>query len=347
MANRYWVGGTANWDGTAGTKWAATSGGTGGETVPTTSDDVYFNAASGAVTVTVATGGFQCKNLDFTGFTGTFAGSANGTIAGSLTFSSGMTRSNVGALSFTGSGSNTITTNGIALANSLTFNNASGTWTLVDNLVNTTTRTISLVAGTLNLNGKTTTCGLFSSSNSNVRSLVLAGGTLNVHTNFTATTSTNLTVDATGTISMNSASAKTFDGGGLSYGTLNQGGAGALTIVGANTFVNITNTVQPATITFPASITTTVGAFSVSGTNGNLITINSSTAGTQATLSDASGTNSVSNCSIKDINATGGATWLAYNTVNNVNAGNNTGWTFSLQLGRYIYNMRKNKRILP
>jgi len=39
-ADRYWVGGTANWDGTAGTKWATSSGGNGGASVPTTADDV-------------------------------------------------------------------------------------------------------------------------------------------------------------------------------------------------------------------------------------------------------------------------------------------------------------------
>ena len=54
MADRYWVGGTANWDGTAGTKWATTSGGAGGASVPTAADNVFFDAASGAVTVTVA-----------------------------------------------------------------------------------------------------------------------------------------------------------------------------------------------------------------------------------------------------------------------------------------------------
>ena len=32
---------------------------------------------------------------------------------------------------------------------------------------------------------------------------------------------------------------------------LNQGGAGALSITGANSFDNITNSVQPATVTFP------------------------------------------------------------------------------------------------
>lgn len=143
-----------------------------------------------------------------------------------------------------------------------------------------------------------------------------------------ASTSSNLTVSGTGTISMTSASAKTFAGGGKSWPTLNQGGAGTLTITGANTFTSITNTVQPATITFPASTTTTVGAFAVSGTSGNLITINSSLAGTRATLSDASGVNSVSFCDIKDITATGGATWNAFYANGNVDSGNNLNWDF-------------------
>lgn len=128
---------------------------------------------------------------------------------------------------------------------------------------------------------------------------------------------------------------------------MNQGGSGALTITGANTFSNITNTVQPATITFPASTTTTVSAFGVSGTSGNQITLNSSSAGTQATLSDASGQNSVSFCTIQDINATGGAIWSSFTSNGNVDDGNNAGWDFDASLFRYIYTRRKNKRILP
>jgi hypothetical protein len=83
---------------------------------------------------------------------------------------------------------------------------------------------------------------------------------------------------------MTSASSKTFAGGGFSYPTLNQGGAGTLVITGANTFANISNTVQPCTITFPASINTTVSNFNVNGTAGNLVTINSSTPGTRFNL---------------------------------------------------------------
>ena len=79
MADRYWVGGTATWDATAGTKWAATSGGAGGETVPTTADDVYFDANSGAVTVTTSSN-VNARNLDFTGFTGTFIRQGSNTL---------------------------------------------------------------------------------------------------------------------------------------------------------------------------------------------------------------------------------------------------------------------------
>jgi len=47
MANRFWVGGDADWDATAGTKWALTSGGAGGQAVPTAADDVFFDANDG------------------------------------------------------------------------------------------------------------------------------------------------------------------------------------------------------------------------------------------------------------------------------------------------------------
>jgi hypothetical protein len=63
MANRFWVGGTANWDITAGSKWSTVSGGSGGSAVPTTSDDVFFDANSGASVVTIDSNS-NCKSLD-------------------------------------------------------------------------------------------------------------------------------------------------------------------------------------------------------------------------------------------------------------------------------------------
>ena len=82
-----------------------------------------------------------------------------------------------------------------------------------------------------------------------------------------------------------------------------------------------------ATITFQAGTTTTVTDFTLTGTVGNVTTINSSVSGTQFTLSKSSGTVSTDYMSIQDSNATGGATWNA--GTHSVNVSNNTGWIFA------------------
>lgn len=104
-------------------------------------------------------------------------------------------------------------------------------------------------------------------------------------------------------------------------------------------------TITDGTVQLKNGVTSTVGAFATSGTNSKFL--QSTLLGSQATLSQASGTVNASYLTIRDINATGGATWNAFTTNNNVNAGNNLGWDFSSQLGKYIYTRRKNKRILP
>lgn len=122
MGDRYWVGGTANWDGTAGTKWALTSGGAGGQAVPTSSDDVYFDAISNAYTITL-TNYQSCRSLNFkdgTGgaFTGTFTtGGYALSIYGNLKMSSGMTATGYGEWKFlAASGDWTFTTDGVSFA---------------------------------------------------------------------------------------------------------------------------------------------------------------------------------------------------------------------------------------
>lgn len=108
-------------------------------------------------------------------------------------------------------------------------------------------------------------------------------------------------------------------------------------------FADISNNVNGTTVNLPASTTTTVSAFSLTGASGNLTTLQSSSAGTQAVLSKASGTVSVSYLSLKDIAATGGATWNAFTSNGNVDAGDNTGWRFDastsngLSLGTGLY----------
>ena len=78
------------------------------------------------------------------------------------------------------------------------------------------------------------------------------------------------------------------------------------------------------TLNLAAGTTSTVAAFVTTGTTMKFL--GSTTPGTQATISDTSGTNTVTYLSIKDSNATGGATWDAYSSATNGNSGNNTGW---------------------
>ena len=128
------------------------------------------------------------------------------------------------------------------------------------------------------------------------------------------------------TISMTSASAKTFVGSGGTYPIINQGGAGALTITGNNTFYNITNTTQPTTISFTAATTTTFKYFSLDGIAGNLVTVTSATAANH-TLSMSSGIANTQYMSISRSQATGGAGWIA---ATSTNGGTNSGWVFAV-----------------
>ena len=175
MANRFWVGGTAIWDLTAGTKWALTSGGAGGQAVPTAADDVFFDAASGANTVTVS--GFRvAKSVTCTGFTGTIAGAnTNGiTISGSLTLVAGMGYTATIQLFFNSTG--TIITAGKTLTN-ITFEAGSNV-TLGGAVTTSATGVCTLTAGALNLNNFTLTVATFQSNNSNVRSIAFGTGSI-------------------------------------------------------------------------------------------------------------------------------------------------------------------------
>lgn len=291
---------------------------------------ISVNATAGTYPLTL-TG--SVRNVDFTGFSGSLTSGAR-SIFGNVLFSSGMTvNTSASTTTFAAtSGIKTVTTNGKTLDFPVRFDGAGGSWQLQDALTLGSTRTLTLNNGTLDTNGKTVTSGSFASSTSNTRTLTITNSSIVIlGSSWSMATSTNATINSSGsTINMNSASSKTFNGGSLTYGTLNQGGAGILTIAGSNTFANITNTVQPATVRLTDGTTQTVNAFSLSGTAGNLITLDTTIAGTRATLSKSSGTVSVSYVSIKDSNATGGATWEAYAANGNVDAGNNLGWLFAV-----------------
>lgn len=334
MANRYWVGGTANWDGTAGTKWALTSGGAGGEPVPTSADDVFFDGASGANTVTISSGNTGAKSITCTGFTGTLAGTAAITVSGSITFVAGMTMTYSGNLTLNATA--TITSAGKTIGR-LTVNGSGITVTLGDALLSSDQ--VIVTRGTFDTANFNVTCAAFSSNNSNTRTLTFGSSTITATTGagptvdaWNTSTTTGLTVTSnTCTFSATRSAAKSFNGGGFDFNgmTLNQGGAGALTIVGSNTFSNITNIYSATgatTITFTSGTTTTLSNFTASGAAGKVLTLNTTTT-SAATLSKAIGIVNVDYLNISYSTVTGGAIWYA--GANSTDSGNNTGWIFS------------------
>lgn len=279
MADRYWVGGTASWDGTAGTKWALTSGGAGGQAVPTTADDVFFTAASGAVTCTIATGNTGAKSINCTGFTGTLtgAGGVNLTVAGSVTLVAGMTYSFVGGLIITAT--STLITAGKTL-DDMDIDALGGTVTLGSALAMNSSATLNLIAGTL-----TTSASNFSISGMQlvmqgtaVKTLTLNSSNVilsaNSGLNAFDYTGSNLTFNAgSSTILFSGASDVVLDAGtGLTFGAVSFTGTGGGTrqILGANTLGSLS-------ITAPASAGNTVVSFSGNQTITTLIAAGAST----------------------------------------------------------------------
>jgi fibronectin-binding autotransporter adhesin len=274
--------------------------------------DIAVSAASG-ISIGTATDSLtingNANNIDLTGFTGTLTNTSR-TIFGSLTIGSGTTLA-LGTQStfFTAiSGTKTITSNGKTLNFPIIFNNI-GTYQLGDALTLGSTRSLTISAGTLNFNGYNATVGALVTSSTTAKTLTLGSSVFTISgTNGITSTGSNLTISATtGYINMTASTAKAFNGNGHSWPRLNQGGAGALTITGNNTFANLTNTVQPVTVTLQAGTTQTFTAFGLSGTAGNLVTLNSTTT-TRANIKKAT-------------------PW--YMGANSTDGGNNSGLTFT------------------
>jgi hypothetical protein len=271
---------------------------------------------------------FNILNFGTTAFNpGTTTLNLNGyTLSTSGTYTT-LTVNSVGTGSFTNNGK-TIT--------AFTVNNVSGTATLADAL--TLSGALTLTSGTLS-----TTFNISSASFASTGTLTRAITGSGTYTITSAGASAFSNASATGItisgiiISMTAATAKTFAGGGGSFSTLNQGGAGALTISGNNSFADLTATTRPSTITFTAASTQTFTGFTLSGILGSLVTINSTTAATRYNLSkSAGGYVSVNYLSIQDSNAGGGVSWYA--GTGSTNVSNNLGWTFTAPPASTQYN---------
>lgn len=378
MATYFWVGGTGTWNNTNTTNWSLTTGGLPGIAVPISTDTVVFDSASGTGTcTTAATAACSIASLDSSTLALTLG--ANLTMTGAFTLTSGAlslgnnilttsrfnsTNTNTRSVAY-GTGKIVLTGNNTTIwsCGDLTNFSYTGTPTVESSYSGATgTRTfasggaaggtefnvadIKITAGTdiITIGGNGSVRNLdftgFSGSFANAAARTIYGN-LTISSGMTVTSGTGvLTFAATSgtkTITTNNKTINnplTFNGIGGTFAfqdALTQGSTRAFTITNG-------------TVQLKSGVTSTVGSFATSTTNQKFL--QSTTAGTQATLSQVTGTVSVGYLTIKDINATGGATFNAYTVNSNVNAGNNLGWDFFAQLGKTIFTRRKEKRVL-
>ncbi|MDO3641337.1 hypothetical protein [Mucilaginibacter sp. L3T2-6] len=145
-------------------------------------------------------------NFSTDGFTGIFTKASNSlTIGGHFTLGSGSAWSTTaGAITLISTAAVNIDTNGVNVNMALTINGA-GSFTLQNNLdlTGTIAAALTVTQGTFNANSYNGSCPIFSSSNSNVRSINMGSGLWTITGNGTAVwtiggTLTNLTFNAAG-----------------------------------------------------------------------------------------------------------------------------------------------------
>lgn len=317
------------------------------------SNSISFNISSGTYQISINSANGSVRNLDFTGFSGTFTAGFGITIYGNIILSSTMT--SIGASATTMSGTSlstqTITSNGSNFIGTLVVDKTGGTVKLNDAFNQTTTGVnfvgITVTNGTFDANNFNVSCVKFASNNSNTRTITMGSGTWTVSAGSVGTLVTWALGTTTGlTFNKNTANIilianrpvatanNIFTGGGLTYNNLTISGTTTpvnVQINSSNTFATLSNSTDRTitrTYIFNTPTTTTVSTWDIYNTSGTA-TLNSLNAGTRFTVSQSSGTVNVSNCTIQDSAATGGATWNAFTSNNNVDAGNNTGWIFT------------------
>lgn len=367
MANRFWVGGSDNWNSTAGSKWATSSGGTGGAAVPTSSDDVFFDVNSGASNVTVA-GNMPCKSLNCAGFTGSMREGAGSTridvYDGDVTLSATMGWAGPSILGpgLRILGTTNLTTNGVELrldtnAGRLTIEDGAHLILQDDLTVSFGNLSLSPFAslyhagGTLDANDKNVTVSAFASTGSNTRTLNMGDGIWTITGSNSGyprwvISGSNLTLNAEGSTIVGSSLGILhflFYGGGHAYNNFVcldpalPANAKDTDIYGSNTFKDFT--ILPANaagqdpkITFEAGSTQTIlGDFIAVGIPTWTTKLRSLTPGSQFFLLKENGEVECDYLDIQDSNAGGGAVWLAGD--HSKNSGNNAGWKFPFNPG--------------
>ena len=180
-------------------------------------------------------------------------------------------------------------------------------------------------------------------ADSHIKDLSLSIGGLSTVGTFLANTGNrtfygNLSVSVFTTLGTNAACTTRFSSASATQtvSVINKTLGFAVVCDGANNTVDFSSstvnstagfTISSGTVIFNSGSTSTFSSFTTTGTTPKFL--RSSTPGSRAILSKSSGTVNVSYLSIKDTSATGGATWRAPISSNNIDAGNNIGWNFA------------------
>jgi len=343
--------------GTQTTSFLATSGTQVFITNNVSLDIPFTFGAAGSTTTTFTLSG----NL-VTGSTRTVTHTA-GTIdlgTNNATLSCGIyssSNSNIRGFNFGTSGNLTVTSNNTTIFNTSTNTNLTISGTAIVNatysgstgtriiapgvLTETNCFSFNVSAGSdsLNISGTTKNLNFTGFTGTLTNQTITIYGNLTLVAGMTLTAGANITTFAsTSTGNTITSAGKTQD-----YPITFNGVGGVWTCqdaltLGSTRALTMTN----GTLNLKSGATSTVGSFVTSGTNQKYL--GASTLGSQATISDASGTNTVNYLTIKDSLATGGATWNSLWTNNNVDDGNNSGWFFGdapLTLAtENVYNLR-------
>lgn len=323
--SRYWIaGGDGNWNSV--TNWSTGDSGANGASVPDGDTNVFFTSNSGAGTSTVNANS-PCRNLDFTGFTGTFAGASQLYCSGSIILGSGMTNNYTGlprmVVSFN---DHTITFNGKRLTTGgLRIESGSGDVSFADAPI--ITGAFTLISGSFSTGNFDYECSTFTTSQSKIQILNLGSSVITPISTSGSALVINLCPDltfnaGTSTFKFNDTSNGnyTINTGNKTFYKLwfNRGAStGSIQHAAGGTFTEYIDTGTGShTHIFLAGASYTFGKFSVSGGPGKLITLTSTSTATFGLVKSGGG--NVYSSSVKFLHAvcTPAGSWFANSSVN-------------------------------
>ncbi|MEQ8681067.1 MAG: MBG domain-containing protein [Cyclobacteriaceae bacterium] len=318
--NYYWVGDGGDWDDP--THWATTSGGSTFHTdYPSKYDNVFFDAnsftqASQTVNIDIPEASF--KDMDWTGVTNnpTFYAPYESQVKayGNVIFTEEMTKSIYNGGGYGDETGLEFHYGGGSIQN-FSFR-GTGEYTMYDEV---NCGNFNIYGGSVNLGDVTINVSFTFNIQSSDSNVDLGSAVINTRDFKVVASGTTTIVSGTSQIIIT----RDFYGDDFSFNHLTMTGNGSIS--GSNTFSTLE--LDPGVnISLTDGTTQTVSNLLLTGTKASPINLSSSSPGSQATLSVASGTVAGIYLILQDIVATGGATFNADQTIDN---GNNTGWNIT------------------